>query len=161
VSGERQVIRERRSPNRPFHASAQDRHQLDLFDEGTRIKRVNTMLLPGASLEEDIRAINDGEGYWLGNNRWEVNDRIYVHKGDGTVFPISGDLVISPTRPELTALRHLIAANGDAVDSRKGQGEIPISTKIRKASPKPESFTRFGRHRRIDDHDDLTWRSPS
>ena len=125
MSGERQVIRERRSPNRPFHASAQDRHQLDLFDEGTRIKRVNTMLLPGASLEEDIRAINDGEGYWLGNNRWEVNDRIYVHKGDGTVFPISGDLVISPTRPELTALRHLIAANGDAVEFEERTGRNP------------------------------------
>jgi hypothetical protein len=116
VSEEKQSVRERRTPARPFSASASNRHQLDQFDEGTRIKRVNTLLLPGATLEEDIRAINDGEGYWLGNNRWEINDRIYVHKGDGTVYPESGDLVISPTRPELRALQHLIAAQGDEVE---------------------------------------------
>jgi len=71
------------------------------------------MLLPGASLEVDIRAINNGEGFWLGNNRWEIHDRIYVHKGDGTVFPISGVNVVSLTKHDLIALKHLIVSEGD------------------------------------------------
>ena len=112
-------IREPRTPARPFRASAIDRHQLSLFTISTWIKKRTTMLLPGASIDEDLRGINNGEAYWLGNNRWEINGRIYVHKGDGSISPESGNQVIAVTKPELVILKLLIEVGGNNEEVRE------------------------------------------
>ena len=83
------------------------------------------MVLPGVSVETDIADINNGQAWWLGNNRWEINSRVYVHKGDGTVYPESGDLVIAPTKYELQILQHLIAVSGDEIEFERRTGRNP------------------------------------
>jgi hypothetical protein len=125
VRREESPIRERRTPARPFRASAIDRHQLDLFSESSWTRKVNSMVLPGVSVETDIADINNGQAWWLGNNRWEINSRVYVHKGDGTVYPESGDLVIAPTKYELQILQHLIAVSGDEIEFERRTGRNP------------------------------------
>jgi hypothetical protein len=119
VRREEPSIRERRTPTRPLRASAIDRHQLSHFDTATWIKKRTTMLLPGASIGDDLQGINQGDAFWLGNNRWEINGRIYVHKGDGTVYPESGDQVISATKPELVVLKLLIELEGNSEQVRE------------------------------------------
>ncbi len=101
-------------PKHPLRPSAPKRHQLDRFDRQTHIKPVTTMVLPGIEVAEDIAAINRGEGMSLGNNRWFINHRLYVDKGDGTAFPASGEGVISPSRRELIGLQILISSGGDS-----------------------------------------------
>jgi len=125
VRKEEPPIREHRTPAQPFRASAIDRHQLDRFHESSWIRPINSMVLPGVSVVADIAAINAGEAHWIGNNRWEVNGRTYVHKGDGTVYPESGERVISPTRYELQILQHLIVAGGNEVEFERRTGRNP------------------------------------
>jgi hypothetical protein len=125
VQSEESPIRERRTPTRPFRASALDRHELALFSESSWTRKVNSMVLPGVSVDADIAGINQGDALWLGNNRWEVNGRIYVHKGDGTAYPESGEQVITPTKYELQILQHLIATEGNDVEFERRTGRNP------------------------------------
>ena len=74
------------------------------------------MVLPGVRIESDVAAINRGDGAWLGNSRWSIHGRVYADKGNGQLYPESGDHVIAMTRLELIALRRLIEMSGD-VDS--------------------------------------------
>jgi hypothetical protein len=74
------------------------------------------MVLPGIDVEDEIERINRGEGISLGNNRWQINGRVYVDKGDGATYPESGKDVITPSRRELIALQHLINSGGDMAD---------------------------------------------
>lgn len=103
-------------PGRLLRASAPKRHQLDRFTEATRVDRNNTMVLPGIDIEDEIARINQGEGVSIGNNRWQINERVYVDKGTGATFPESGSGVISPSRRDLIALQHLIRSGGDIAD---------------------------------------------
>lgn len=89
---------------------------MDRFERRTFIEPVNTMVLPGIDVEEDIARINDGHGVSIGHNRWQIDGRIYADKGNGAAFPVSGVGVISPSRLELIALQMLIRSGGDLED---------------------------------------------
>lgn len=102
----------RRIPRQPLRPSSKDRHQLDLLDINTRFKDATSALLPGLSLVADLDLINQGRGEDLGNNRWAVNNRIYVDKGDGKAYPESGEGVVLITRPVLKAIQMLIGSGG-------------------------------------------------
>ena len=116
---------ERRIPAQPLRPSAIERHELLQVTARTWVKPMTTMVLPGVSIEEDIAAINRGEGSWLGNNRWKVHDRVYADKGNGQLYPESGDRVIAVPRLELIALKHLIEMGGDVESWNRMPGHDP------------------------------------
>jgi len=71
------------------------------------------MALPGIDVADEIDRLNHGHGVSLGNNRWQINGRVYVDKGNGSTYPESGDGIVSPSRLELIGLRYLIGSGGD------------------------------------------------
>jgi hypothetical protein len=83
------------------------------------------MVLPGVDVEAEIEQINRGKGISLGNNRWRINGRVYVDKGDGSTFPETGDGIISPSRRDLIALQYLIRSGGSMDDLVKRTNKDP------------------------------------
>jgi hypothetical protein len=105
-----------RRPQRTLRPSALNRHHLDLFGGSTYVARKTTMALPGIDVADEIARINRGEGTPLERNRWRINGRVYVDKGDGRTYPESGEGIVTPSRLELIGLRYLIRSGGDTTD---------------------------------------------
>ncbi len=68
---------------------------------------MNSIVLPGVDTGRDTELIREGYGDSLGNNRWQVNGRVYVgNKGDevGRLYPEQGEGVRILTRAEFRCL---------------------------------------------------------
>ena len=72
------------------------------------------MALPELDMVRDTDLIRRGHAEALGNNRWRINDRVYVRedKETGRLFPESGPGIVLLTRNEYKALVTLARYNG-------------------------------------------------
>src|SRR5680860_389336 len=108
---------EERETNRPKHrtsAPLRSRHALESINRNSHPKNRNSVVLPGIDTGRETELIRQGYGDSYGNNRWRINGRVYVRKGNerGTLYPESGEGVRSLSRFEFKALVLLIAFGG-------------------------------------------------
>ena len=102
-------------PSIPLKPSATSRHELLRVKPGTHVKRINSIALPGIDTRHEIRLIQDGHAERVGDSRYRINGRVYVHKPDGSTYPESGEGIVRLTNPQFRALRLLIAHDGRTV----------------------------------------------
>lgn len=107
--------RKRNTPPRPVKPSATQRHELDRIKPNTGVKQVNSVALPGIDTRAEIADIQHGFGLRVGDSRYRINERVYVQKPDGAMYPESGDGIVKLTNPQFRALRLLIAHGGRTV----------------------------------------------
>ena len=69
--------------------SPNSRHFYSRISQGTRVKDLNTVIMPDVDVSSDVLAINSGKSIKVGDS-YLVNNRIYrVH--DGTLYPVIGE----------------------------------------------------------------------
>lgn len=108
---------EERERNRPKHritAPLRSRHTVEGIPGRSQPKALNSIVLPGVDTGRDTELIREGYGDSLGNNRWHVNGRVYVRKGDelGRLYPEHGEGVRILTRAEFRCLVLLASYGG-------------------------------------------------
>jgi len=109
---------ERRQRNTPPHTlrpGRRSRHELLGIAASSRPDRMNSIALPGIDTAAEVELINQGYAERLPGNRYQINGRIYVDKGDGYTFPVSGVEVRVITNPQFRSLRLLIRHDGRTV----------------------------------------------
>lgn len=86
----RNTHREANRPKNPI-TRINDRHYLNRI-KGSRGAEITTIIPPDMvdTVNEDLAAINRGDGNRLPNNRYEYRGRIYVWEDGETGFPESG-----------------------------------------------------------------------
>lgn len=90
------------------------RHLLNRIGLNSPAKEKNTVVLPNVDTDRDIAAIKSGHARYLRDNLYEVNDRIYgLETPSGTVYPVRGDGFVAMDKLQFTALKGLVAYNGD------------------------------------------------
>ncbi|MFC3496035.1 hypothetical protein [Glycomyces rhizosphaerae] len=90
------------------------RHLLNRIGLNSPAKEKNTVVLPRVDTDRDIAAIKSGHARHLRDNLYEVNDRIYgLETPSGTVYPVKGDGFVAMDKLQFTALKGLVAYNGD------------------------------------------------
>jgi hypothetical protein len=98
----------------------------------------NTVVLPHVETDADITAIKTGRATHLHGNLYEVNGRTYgLETPSGTVYPVRGEGFIELNKLEYTALKGLLAHDGD-----------------RTAAQRDPKIARFSRHMT-----DKTWQT--
>lgn len=105
----------RNMPPRSVTPSATQRHELNRIRPNSRVKRVNSVALPGIDTRAEIAGIQQGHGQRIGDSRYRINERVYVQKPDGAMYPESGEGIVKLTNPQFRALRLLIAHAGRTV----------------------------------------------
>jgi len=115
---------EDRKKNRPKHrisAPLRSRHALESINRNSRPNNRNSVVLPGIDTGRETELIRQGYADSLGNNRWRINGRVYVRKGNerGTLYPESGEGVRSLSRFEFKALVLLISFGGYTEDAQR------------------------------------------
>jgi hypothetical protein len=101
-------------PNQRITAPVRSRHALNAIGKRSVIKRRNSVVLPEVDMVYETDLIRRGHAEALGNNRWRINDRVYVReeREAGTLFPESGPGIVLLTRNEYKALVTLARYNG-------------------------------------------------
>ena len=101
-------------PNQRITAPLRSRHALNAITGGSRIKERNSVALPEVDLVHETDMIRRGQAEVLGNNRWQVNERVYVREDSdaGRLFPESGPGIVRLSRAEFRALTILAKYNG-------------------------------------------------
>jgi hypothetical protein len=75
----------------------------------------NSVLAPGIDMAAEVDAINQGQALRLPNNRYSINSRTWVDKGDGYTFPESGEQVWEFTAAQFTLLKVFIQDGGHSM----------------------------------------------
>jgi hypothetical protein len=82
----------------------------------SRAGRKNSIALPGIDTAAEVELINQGYAERLPDNRYRINGRPYIDKGDGYTFPATGEGIVEITNAQFRALRLLIEHDGRTVD---------------------------------------------
>ena len=132
VSGRERSPEERirNQPRIPIAAPLTSRHGINNIRGNSQPKPKNTVVDPGVDMVQETELIRQGLGDSLGNNRWRINDRVYVREGkpQGRLFPESGPGFHVLNRSEYKALTLLIAHNGYTVEAEKELRQTPGMT---------------------------------
>jgi hypothetical protein len=106
---------DRDRPHLTLKPSSSRRHELNRITSKTHVKRVNSIALPNIDTQAEIALIQDGHGVRVGDSRYRIHGRTYVHKPDGATYPEHGDGIVRLTNPQFRALRLLTAHGGRTV----------------------------------------------
>jgi hypothetical protein len=122
--------RERQKPPRPVRAPLPSRHSIDHIGGNSPPKRRNTIVEPSIDMAWETDLIRQGYADSLGNSRYRVNGRVYVHESHprNRLYPESGEGVHSLTRNEFAALTLLIRFHGYTVEARHEIEQTPQFT---------------------------------
>lgn len=117
VSGKREAESSsvRESQNIPPHNLRPGlalRHEAMSISHASNTYRMNSVLSPGIVMATEVNAINEGHATRLPNNRYRINNRIWIDKGDGYTFPESGDDVWEFNSAQFDLLRAYIRDGG-------------------------------------------------
>jgi hypothetical protein len=77
--------------------------------------RLNSILSPGIDMATEVRAIDEGHATRLPSNRYLINNRTWIDKGDGYTFPESGDGVWEFDSAQFDLLRAYVRDRGRSV----------------------------------------------
>lgn len=105
----------RRERNRPPHAITKihDRHYLNRI-KGSRGASVTTIIPPDMveMVNEDLAAINRGDGTRLPDNRFAYRGRVYAWERGSTGYPVSGPGFIVADRFTYSAIQTFVRHGG-------------------------------------------------
>lgn len=100
--------RARHKPPHELRPGLATRHEALAIGEETRVRAKNSVLEPGIDAAVEVAWINQGLADRLPNNRYGINGRTWIDKGDGYTFPESGEGVWLLLAPQLRLLKVLI-----------------------------------------------------
>lgn len=104
--------RERNKPPRELRPGYIQRHEaLEIFPE-VHANEKNSILGPGIEMATEVSLINQGLAERLPNNRYRINKRNWVDKGDGETFPESGEGIWVFSSPQFNLLKLLVRDGG-------------------------------------------------
>jgi hypothetical protein len=106
-------------PSRPLRAGLAERHEALEITPSTRAYARNSVLAPGIDMETEVDAINQGGAVRLTGNRYRINNRIWIDKGDGYTFPETGEDVWEFSAAQFNLLKVLIQDGGRSLRADK------------------------------------------
>lgn len=123
--------RRSRMPPMTLKPSALERHQLNMITANTFVRPRNTVAMAGVDVAREIELINLGYGEKVGDSRYRINGRLYVHKPNGLAYPESGERVEHVPRPQFLILCLLIKHQGRTVEFDNATERNPVFTEDR------------------------------